>query len=109
MNQAVMSEIKASSFLFRLLLVLRAAVYEEVVYRGYLIERLSELTGKRMLAAVISWALFTLAHWSGWGAAQLLVAGFAGAILTALYLWRRDLASNMLAHFITDGVGFLLG
>jgi len=26
-----------------------------------------------------------------------------------LYLWRRDLASNMVAHFVTDGIGFLLG
>jgi hypothetical protein len=37
------------------------------------------------------------------------VAGFGGAILTGLYLLRRDLGSNMIAHFLTDGVGFLLG
>ncbi|MCI0365378.1 MAG: hypothetical protein L0219_16035 [Phycisphaerales bacterium] len=36
-------------------------------------------------------------------------ANSIGLVLTALYLLRRDLASNMLAHGLTDGVGFLLG
>ena len=61
-----------------------------------------------MIAAAIAWAAFTVAHLSYWGWAQLIVAGFAGLVLTALYLWRRDLPCNMLAHFLTDGVGFLL-
>jgi membrane protease YdiL (CAAX protease family) len=26
-------------------------------------------------------------------------------ILTALYVWRRDLWANMIAHFLTDAVG----
>jgi hypothetical protein len=25
-----------------------------------------------------------------------------------LYLWRRDIGCNMLAHFITDGIGLLV-
>jgi len=44
-----------------------------------------------------------------WGWAHLIVAAFGGAVLTVLYLYRRDLACNMVAHLITDGVGFLLG
>jgi len=42
-------------------------------------------------------------------AAQLVVAGYGGAILTALYLWRRrKLSANIVAHWIGDGAGFLL-
>jgi hypothetical protein len=39
---------------------------------------------------------------------QLIVVGFGAVILTELYLLRHDLASNMLAHFLTDFIGFLL-
>jgi hypothetical protein len=27
---------------------------------------------------------------------------------SALYLWRRSLVSTMIAHFVTDAVGFLV-
>ena len=52
---------------YRLALVLRAAVAEEIPYRGYPIERTDELTGSRAAAAVISWAAFTYAHLGYWG------------------------------------------
>ena len=38
----------------------------------------------------------------------LLVAGFGGGLLTALYMARKDLSANMLAHPLTDGVGLIL-
>jgi len=109
MNSAAISKFAATPFWYRLILVTRAAVCEETLCRGYAIPRLEELTGKSSLAAALSWAAFTVAHLNSWGWAQLLVAGYGGAILTALFVWRRDLACNMLAHFIGDGVGFLLG
>jgi uncharacterized protein len=89
-------------------IVIRAAVFEEVFYRGFAIERLSEILASRKIAALISWAAFTLAHLSSWGWAHLIVAGSGGIVLTVLYLWRRDLPCCMLAHAITDGVGVLL-
>lgn len=93
---------------WRILSVVRAAVGEEVVFRGYAIERLELATGRRWLAALVSWAIFTLAHVGPWGWAHLLVAGTGGAILTALYLWRRNLWVNIIAHAIVDGVAVLL-
>jgi uncharacterized protein len=91
------------------LVVVRAAVHEELFYRGFAIERLAEITGLRWLAGLISVVAFTYAHLSYWGWAHLIVAGYGGVVLTVMYLWRRDLASNMIAHFLTDAVGFLLG
>jgi uncharacterized protein len=89
-------------------IVVRAAVFEEMFYRGFAIERLSEMLRSRKAAALISWAAFSLAHLPSWGWLHLIVAGTGGAVLTALYLWRRDLPCCMLAHAITDGVGVLL-
>jgi membrane protease YdiL (CAAX protease family) len=107
-NSNAIAQIMAHPWPVRLLLVLRAALFEETLFRGYAIERLTEITGSRIAAAAISCAAFTAVHLSYWGAAQLIVAGFAGLLLTALYLWRRDLPANMLTHFLTDGIAFLL-
>jgi membrane protease YdiL (CAAX protease family) len=104
-----MGEVKALPLWLRIGLVTRAAVFEELYYRGFAIERIAELTGRRWIAALLSLAVFTLAHLGYWGWTHLLVAGVGGLVLTVLYLLRRDLASNMLAHWLTDGVGFLLG
>jgi membrane protease YdiL (CAAX protease family) len=108
MNAGEMQKLLQTPFWYRFILVTRAAVAEELLFRGYPIPRLSEWAGSRWFAAVISWLAFTYAHLSSWGAPQLIVAGYGGVVLTVLYLWRRNLWANMLAHWIGDGAGFLL-
>lgn len=109
MNEATAVAVRSTPFWFRVVLILRAAVFEEILYRGFMIERLTELTRVRWLAALISVAAFTLAHLGGWGWPHLMIAGFGGIVLTALYLFRGELVATMTAHFLTDAVGFLLG
>jgi membrane protease YdiL (CAAX protease family) len=108
-NAAAMHGLLATPLWFRVLLVLRAAVTEEILYRAYPIERVEMLTRSRLLAVEVSVAGFTAAHLNYWGPVQLLFVAPAGLVLAALYLWRRDTLCNMLAHFITDGLGFLAG
>lgn len=107
-NESQLTAVLSFPLWFRFSLVVRAAVFEEVYYRGFAIERLTEITGLRWLASLISLAAFVFAHLAYWGWAHLIVAAFGGVVLTLLYLLRRDLTCNMLAHFITDSVGFLL-
>jgi uncharacterized protein len=95
-------------FWFRVLTVTRAAFVEETAFRGYGFERITTLTGSKAIAVIATFALFTLAHYSGGGLAQVLIAAWGGLILTALYLWRRNLWTNILCHWLTDGAGFLL-
>lgn len=106
-NMKADKAIMATPFVYRLLLVTRAAVAEEALFRGYPIERLLSWRGSRLLAGGLSVAAFTYAHLSYWGPAQLIIAGYGGIVLTLLYFWRRNLWANMLAHFIADGAGFL--
>lgn len=108
MNAGELKSLLQTPFWYRLILVTRAAVAEELLFRGYPIERLRELTGGFVPAAILSCAAFTYAHLASWGAAQLIVAGYGGVVLTILYVWRRNLWANMLAHWIADGAGFLL-
>jgi uncharacterized protein len=91
-----------------LLSILVIASAEEVLYRGYAIERLEALTGSTVLACAISAVLFALAHvpmW-GWGASSTTL--ISGAIFAALYVWQRDLFPLIIAHVATDIAGLLL-
>ncbi len=89
------------------LVVVRAGVVEELFYRGYAIERLQALGLNRYLAAAIPLTIFAVAHWTG-GWANIIIALALGAVLSAFYLWRRDLVANMIAHFLVDFVGNVL-
>lgn len=103
-----MGTLLSTPFFFRALLVTRAAFVEETAFRGYGFERITELTGSKLLAALVTFALFTLAHYSGGGLAQVLIAAWGGLVLTVLYVWRRNLWANILCHWLTDGAAFLL-
>jgi membrane protease YdiL (CAAX protease family) len=85
--------------------MVRAGVVEEILYRGYPIERLRMLTGSVWPAAILSALAFIAAHWA-WAPSQLIVVAFGAAILTALYVWKRDLPACMIAHAVTDLIGF---
>jgi uncharacterized protein len=101
-NVAAYRAITGAPIAYRIALVTRAAVCEEVLFRGYSIERLKEWSGSAWLAGLVSLVAFTCAHLSSWGAPQLIVAGYGGAVLTVLYVWRRNVWANMLAHWIGD-------
>lgn len=108
MNMAVVNSITSMPLWLMVGMMLRAGVVEEILYRGYAIERIEALTGSKWLAAGVSAGIFTLTHLASWGAAQLIVVAFGALIMTLVYLWRRDLVTNMTAHFLVDFVGFML-
>jgi uncharacterized protein len=107
MNQNAVASITKTPLWFQILIFLRAGVVEEILYRGYPIERVQELTGSKWIAALVSITVFVLAHLESWGGAQLLVVSSGAIVLSLLYVWRRDLLCNMLAHFLVDLMGFL--
>src|SRR5262252_1439823 len=84
-----------------LLTILRAGFIEEFFYRGYAIERLQSLTGKRLLAAAIPLFFFAIFHYrQGW--AGIIIALLSGAVLTGVYLLKRNLWVTITAHFLGD-------
>ena len=88
-------------------IVFRAGLVEELFYRGYAIERLRMIGLGRFWSVAIPLVIFSLGHWSG-DAANILIAFAAGLILTVFYLWRRDLAANMVGHGLIDFVANVL-
>lgn len=91
-----------------LAMALRAGVVEEILFRGYAVTRLEGLTGRTWLAALISLGAFVALHATSWSAGHLIFVGVAGGALTAMYLWKRNLAANIIAHTLVDVAGLLL-
>ena len=102
-----MNRLATTPLWWRLISTVRAAVSEELLFRGYAMERLRELSGSRGIAAGVSCAVFMLDHVPTWGWQHLAIAGIGGIALTVLYLWRRNLWVNILAHFIVDAASML--
>jgi membrane protease YdiL (CAAX protease family) len=83
----------------RVVLAVSGGAIEETLYRGYAIERLATLTGRRWAAGGIAAIAFGLAHAPAWGIGFALTADLPfGTVMTLFYLWRRDLLANALAH-----------
>lgn len=101
-DDAQVSQLRATPLWWRLLSTLRAAVSEEVLFRGYALQRIRALTGRWDVAAVASCLPFAAAHVSSWGWAHILPALFGGIVLTLLFLWRRNTWVNIGAHFLVD-------
>jgi membrane protease YdiL (CAAX protease family) len=107
-NQRYGAILMALPFWVRMLLVLTAGIFEETLFRGYAIERITYLTGSKWIAGFITLLAFTLAHTPAVGFTHLLPVFIVGAYMTALYLWRRDLGLNIVAHLVIDGAQLLL-
>ena len=93
---------------YLLLAVLVGGSVEELLYRGFAIERLAHIIGSDWLAAAAVIALFGLGHVPLWGWTPALTTMIPGAVLTIFYLWHRDITANILAHVATDFVGIVL-
>jgi membrane protease YdiL (CAAX protease family) len=92
----------------QLLVAASAGFTEEVLFRGYAIERVTELTGSRWIGAILPIVVFGAAHAPFWGVGHAIVAGLTGLWLTLLYLWRRNLWTNITAHALLDGLVFVV-
>jgi membrane protease YdiL (CAAX protease family) len=84
-----------------------AGFSEELVFRGYLLERFKTLTGSAVLAVVLQAALFGVSH--GYqGVRSCLQIAVYGLLFGVLATWRRSLRPGMLAHAWTDVAAGLL-
>ena len=81
---------------------------EEILYRGFAIHGVWELTGSTALAALLPLAIFAVAHLPLWGLAPSLSTLVSGGVAVAVFLWTRDLAPNIVSHVATDFVGLVL-
>ncbi len=89
-----------------------AAFGEEMVYRGYLMNRVADLLNRTRVAWIVSLIVvhvgFGLAH-AYQGITGILDEGLAGLLLGLVYLaTKRNLAVPIVAHGIGDSIDFVL-
>jgi membrane protease YdiL (CAAX protease family) len=86
-----------------LLSVITAGITEEILFRGYPLERLLESTNNKWISACISLVFFVAIHAAGWNIAHIIgVVIPLGIALTGLYFWKRNLLFVMIVHVIID-------
>lgn len=90
----------------QLFVALSAGFTEETLFRGYAIERMTELTHSRWLGALIPVFVFGAVHAPFWGIGHAVVAGASGLWLTLIYLRTRNLWTTIIAHALLDGIAF---
>lgn len=85
-----------------LVLLVTAAVTEEVVYRGYLAERFAAVLRSRWAGAAVSLGIFLVPHLAVFGPSWLLhqLAGTLAVVAVALV--RRNLVAAMLTHLMVN-------
>ena len=108
-NATQLRQAVSAPFALRVALVLTAGICEEILFRGYALERLQLFTRNIWLAGLAATILFTLAHVPRYGFHSDLIGVFAiSAILSTVYIWRRNIAGCIALHWLIDGFGLLL-
>jgi membrane protease YdiL (CAAX protease family) len=100
--------LKTYSFFTLFGLFLTGTFLEEVFYRGYIIERLAALTGRRWLAGLVSWAAFTLVHLRFFGLGPTLDVSILSAALVILYLKEESIWPCIVTHGINNALSYLV-
>jgi len=75
-------------------------IVEEILFRGYPIERLVAYTDSPLVAGGLTWGAFTVAHAAVWPVGNLLQVAAVAAVLTVVYLRRRTLFPVISAHVL---------
>jgi membrane protease YdiL (CAAX protease family) len=89
---------------WKIILAISASFFEELYFRGYVIERVEEITGSMALGAIVGTALDLYIHSVYWETSFLISIALDQFSLALLYLWRRSVASCTIAHVLIDVV-----
>ena len=88
-------------------MILRAGTVEELTFRSIAIDHTAELTGSRTLGWLLPLVLFGLLHFNQ-GLAGIIIATTTAGVITALYLWKRNLWALMALHYLVDFIPNIL-
>jgi CAAX protease family protein len=106
-HSLLVAEHTIAGFVTGIVLAFVIAATEEMVFRGYLMTRFAQVTGRWWFAGIASAAIFTLGH--GYeGAAAFVAIGVFAVFVTALALWRRSLTAAIVLHFVFDALAIVV-
>lgn len=83
------------------------ALWEEVVFRGFLLTRLFAVFRRWWLAVLVGSVLFSLGH-AYQGVVATVVIGCVGIVLGVMFVWRRSLLPVIVFHMMFNLIGLLI-
>lgn len=88
-------------------LALVIGIYEELLFRGFLMTRLRKATGSWIAAVLLSTALFTVLHAADQTGAALLLILMLSIVFSIMTVWRRSILAAIIAHALFNYSQFL--
>ncbi len=85
-----------------------AGVTEELIFRAYLVPRLTLLFKNRYLPVIISSLMFAAIHYRYYNLKEVIFAFLIGVIFAIHYQMYRNIKVLMLTHAIIDLIAFLI-
>ena len=79
-----------------------AVVTEEILWRGYPIERLTEVTGTVWAGAAVSAIVFLAVHFPAWGLVGAIPQTVFTLVLVGVYVWSRNVVACMRTHAVIN-------
>jgi len=105
--QTVIAELGRFEIIGMIGLMVIIAIAEEIVFRGYLIQRLQLISGSSQTAVILSSVLFALGH--GYqGPIALVVIFVLGMILGGIFVLTRSLIAPMTIHFLNNSLAIII-
>ncbi|MDG5761277.1 type II CAAX endopeptidase family protein [Natronococcus sp. A-GB1] len=98
-------ELGIEALLFSLFIGITAGITEEITYRGYALEHIESLTNSVWFAGGVTAFIFIIIHYGSHDIGGLLVITPLTIILTAAYVWRRNILIPIIGHVFINGVG----
>lgn len=83
-------------------------VYEELVFRGFLMTRLRRATGGWTAAVALSSIVFTALHAFEQTRSALIVVAILSVVFSVVTIWRRSIIPAIIAHALFDWSQLLL-
>jgi len=87
---------------------LTAGVTEEVIFRGYILTRLTKLLKGKYLPVIISAVLFSALHYGYNSLQELIFAFLIGVVFGAFYQKYRNIKILIVVHFLIDMISLEL-
>ena len=86
----------------KILMVFTAGITEEIIFRGYLIERINILSSSIIFSSLFSLIAFTVFHIPFWGIIGALQVGIWAIPITFYYVHSRNLTVCIIVHILYD-------
>ena len=111
-NGATASKLPPGFYLwFAPFALITASLAEEIVYRGYAMERMLRIGVGPITTVIVTQIAFALYHLKD-GMSSVILVGTIGSLFALYYIWTRNLWVTIIGHFFVDAmaiIGYVFG